>query len=359
MADRDESDIELDWGMLVRLAFGAALVVAATAGVVYADYRAAVQEPVLEEGASRAVTIPEGASWSDVHGILRREGLVEHPIYFEIWARSRGLAREIAAGTHHFEGPVAMAELGRALTSGGAPDDIEVTFEEGLTIFEMADRVEEAGLANREQFLGAVRDSELLDQAGIEADSFEGYLFPDTYRFRADAAPEAVVWKLYENWRRVWEELSASHPNAMRRLGEAHGLDRHGVVTLASIVEVETSIAEERPLVARVMLNRLDASMRLQADPTCVYGPERYDQVPRPELCDDPANDYSTYVIDGLPPGPIGNPGRRSQEAVLDPADGEEAASYLFYCARRDGTGRHVFSESYEEHKRAVRKHLK
>jgi len=359
MADRTRRRNGLDWRNLVRIAIGAVLAAVVGGGVVYADYRAAVRAPILEEGQSRAVTIPEGASWSDVRGILRSAGLVEHPLYFEIWVRRRGLAREIAAGTHHLEGPVAMTDLGRVLTSGGAPDDVEVTFEEGWTIFEMADQVDEAGLLERAAFLEAARNSKLLKQAGLEADSFEGYLFPNTYRFRADVAAEAVVWRLYESWRKQWEDLVAEYPNAMRRFEESYDLGRHGVVTLASIVEVETSVAEERPLVARVMVNRLQASMRLQADPTCAYGPERYDEVPRPELCDDPENEYSTYANDGLPPGPIGNPGRRSLEAVLDPADGEGAGSYLYYCARRDGSGRHVFSESYEKHKRAVREHLK
>lgn len=359
MAREVDNHVSIGWRTLLRLALGALVVGGAGGLAVYLDFRSAVDSPLLEKGQSKTVTIPEGAGWSETREVLGSAGLVEHPVYFEVWARSRGVPTDVKAGTHHFEGPLTMESLGEALVSGGAPDEVSVTIPEGFTIFEIGDRLEEKRLVDREAFLDAARDDELLAQAGIDADSFEGYLFPDTYRFRKEAAPEAVVWKLYEQRSEVWKTVRASHHGAVRRLEENYGLDRRGIVTLASIVQAETSVDEERPLVARVMLNRLESSMPLQADPTCVYGPNRYDQKPRPELCDDPANRYSTYVIDGLPPGPIGNPGRKSLAAVLAPASEQKAGSYLFYCARRDGTGRHVFSSSYEDHKRAVRKYLK
>jgi len=357
----DQSDgSSAGWGrLLLGGAVALSAVLTAAAGAVYLDYRSAVESSVLRDAETRAVTIPEGAEWSETRKILRSAGLVEHPVYFEIWARTNGLPREVGAGTHYLEGPLTMRSLGEALASGGVPGEIRVTFPEGISMFGMADLVEERGLAERDEFLAAARDRELLSQAGLEAESFEGYLFPETYRFREEVDPEEIVWRLHQQWKTVWEETLEEHPSALARFAEARDLGRHELVTLASIVQAETSVDEERPVVARVMLNRLEASMKLQADPTCVYGPDRYDRAPTPVLCRDSANEYSTYVVDGLPPGPIGNPGRASLEAVLDPASDAASGSYLYYCARRDGTGRHVFSSTYEEHKRAVRKHLK
>lgn len=347
------------WEWSVRLLGAALFVSALVAGGLYVHYRSAMSAPRLETGESQTLTIPEGADWSRSVRILRRAGLVEYPLYFEIWSRRRGLPSRVRAGTYHFEGPLTVEQLAGALQSGGETQDVEVTFPEGWTIFHMADHLEEVQLVGRAGFLSAVRDDDLLERAGIEAESLEGYLFPDTYRFEQGAAPEEIVWKMFGTWRENWEELTAAHPDALARLDRRHGLDRHDIVTLASIVQTETRLAEERPIIARVMLNRLETSMKLQADPTCVYGPDTYGDVPSPEACRDPTNRYSTYVNAGLPPGPIGNPGRVSLEAVLAPAQGPEVSEYLFYCARRDGSGAHAFSSTYEEHRRAVDRYLK
>ena len=329
------------------------------AGLLYAHYSSKVGAPVLQAGQTQTVVIPKGANWDETTGILRRAGLVEHPLYFELWARRRSLPRRVKAGTYHLEGPLGVEELAERLEEGGAAEEVRITFPEGLTIFHLADRVEERGLASREEFLKAARDDEKLAEAGIEADSFEGYLFPDTYRFRQGAPAWAIVERMHRQWREVWSGILSDHRREYRQLIETWEFDRHDVVTLASIVEAESGDADERRLIARVMLNRIDASMRLQTDPTCVYGPDRYLETPSPTLCKDPRNRYSTYVIDGLPPGPIGNPGRISLQAAVDPADGKKARQYLYFVAKRDGTGEHVFSRTYGEHRRRVRKHLK
>lgn len=345
-------------GVGLRLVLLFAGLAAVAGGSLYLDYRGEVGAPVLREGDDVEVEIPEGASWPGVLEVLERKGLVDEPTYFDIWARRQGLPPEVKAGTYRLEGPMTPSDLAQKLRSGVPARDVRVTFREGDTIFHIAERVDEAGLAGREALLQAARDGQALEEAGIEGESFEGYLFPETYRFDEEASAADVVDRAHEQWREEWRSLTDEHPGALERLEERHGLDRHGVVTLASIVEAETSVPSERPLVARVMLNRLDASMKLQVDPTCVYGEETYDEVPSPSSCRDPMNRYSTYVVDGLPPGPIGNPGRTSLEAVLDPADGEDAKGYLYFVARDDGTGRHVFSRTYRRHKRAIEKYL-
>ncbi|MFB6263799.1 MAG: endolytic transglycosylase MltG, partial [Bradymonadaceae bacterium] len=311
-----------------------------------------------EEGEA-VVTIADGASWTEIVDRLERAGLVERRWYFEFWARRRQLPRRVEAGTYRFEGPMDWSEMAEQLQRGVAAPEVSVTFPEGFNIFEMADRLEERGLVGREAFLAAARDPEAVERAGLPGESFEGYLFPDTYRFRRDVTAAEVVARLHTRWRTVWKKLVESHGESLQNVRDEHGLSRHDVVTLASIVQAEATVDEERALIARVLLNRLDASMKLQADPTCVYGEDLYRRAPSPELCRDPMNRYSTYVVEGLPPGPIGNPGRASLRAVMEPADGRGADEYLYFVARDDGSGEHVFSRSYSEHRRAVERHLK
>lgn len=328
-------------------------------GGVYLHYRTFVASPVLAEGDSATLVIPKDTAWPRVVAILERDGLVEHPTYFEYWARRRHLPAAVKAGTYELAGPLSLEELAAKLREGGKVDETTVTLPEGLTIFHMADRLEELGMVDREDFLRAARDEQALEAAGIDGDSFEGYLFPDTYRFRKGTSASEIVARLHARWQAVWLALTQEHADQIAKLEEKFDFDRRDFVTLASLVERETSADVERPLIARVFLNRLERDMRLQTDPSCVYGEDTYDEIPNPTLCKDPMNRYSTYVIDGLPPGPISNPGRASLEAALTPSAKPEAKRYLFFVARRDGTHRHFFSKTFAEHRRAIRRFLK
>ena len=348
---------------LARLALGLGVFVlvalVGAAAALYVHYRAYVARPVLKAGEMRTVVIPKGTPWPRVITLLEQAELVGYRHYFDLWARRQELPPRVKAGTYHLAGPMDLSALAAALEQGGAVEEVAVTIPEGWTIFDIADRLDATGLVGREAFLRAARDPAALAAAGVEAESFEGYLFPDTYRFRQGTSAEAIVDRLHDRWREIWEPLAAEHAASRQALGQAYGFDRHDFVTLASLVERETGAHGERGLIARVFLNRLDRDMRLQTDPTCVYGEDTYKDVPSPSACKDPLNRYSTYVIDGLPPGPIANPGRASLVAALDPPDGEEARSYLFFVARRDGSGGHHFSETFAEHKRAIRRFLK
>jgi UPF0755 protein len=339
-------------------ALGLALAMAVL-GAVYLHYHAYIGEPVLEAGETKTLVIPRSTAWPRVVDILERDRLVTRPAYFEYWARRRHLPAAVKAGTFELVGPLSLEELAAKLREGGRFDETTVTFPEGLSIFHLADLVEKLGLVDRSAFLRAARDEEALAEAGLEAESFEGYLFPDTYRFRKGTSAAEIVAKLHARWRVMWAALSEKHADSMARVAEKFDFDVKDFVTLASIVQRETSLASESPVIARVFYNRLERDMRLQTDPTCVYGPETYDEVPTPEHCKDPLNRYSTYVIDGLPPGPISNPGEASLEAVLDPSANPEAKEYLFFVARRDGSRGHYFSETYAEHKRAIRRYLR
>lgn len=322
-------------------------------------YRNHLDEPVLDEGESKTVVIPENSNWDEVVGHLQEAGLIEQRPYFEYFARRRHLPARVKAGRYEFEGEMRYADLAEALVRGGRAEHIEITLTEGATIFHMADYLDETGVVEREAFLEAARDSRALALAGLDAESFEGYLFPDTYRVREEVAADEVIELAHARWQAVWLSLQAQHEESLEELVDEHDLDRHDLVTLASLVERETASDEERPIVARVFLNRLEKGMPMQSDPTCVYGEDTYDKTPTPELCKDPLNRYSTYVEDGLPPGPVANPSRASLAAVADPSDDPEAMEYLYFVARRDGTRRHHFSKNFEEHKRAIDRYLR
>jgi UPF0755 protein len=213
--------------------------------------------------------------------------------------------------------------------------------------------------------LKASADSAFLAELGIgEADTAEGYLFPATYEFHLDAEPREIVKRLVGESNRRWAAIHAQHSADLERLERQLGWGRRAVMILASMVEKEAAVDEERPLVASVFINRLTdpnfRPKRLQSDPTsayaCIAFPQdvpscsEYAGRPTPAINHDPKNRYSTYVNDDLPPGPIANPGERSIRAVLSPAAGK----YLYFVAK--GGGRHTFSETLDQHNDAVRK---
>jgi UPF0755 protein len=217
---------------------------------------------------------------------------------------------------------------------------LSVTFPEGTTMEGVTERLSAAGVTDGQAFLALARDRDFLGTLGIPGPTAEGFLFPETYLFASSSTPADVMKVMTNQFRKVLAELEVEAP-----LGKRDLLD---TVTLASIVEKETSMPEERPLVAAVFLNRLRKGYRLQSDPTVIYGLENFDgNITRRDLETD--TPYNTYLIRGLPPGPIANPGRGALWAVLNPAQ----VDYLYFVSRNDGS--HHFSFTLEEHNRAVR----
>ena len=346
-------------GAIARILLALIALVALIAGGVYLDYQRFSTRPVLEQGEERLFVIAHGTSWGGVIDELRQHDVIRRRHYFDFWGRRRGLPAEVKAGSYKLSGPLSLEELDRSLRQGGLAEGVSVTVPEGYNIYHMADRLEALDVVSRRAFLEAVRSRELLDAHGLTAESFEGYLFPDTYRIKQGTSAEAIVEKMYARWQEVWEELQREHPGALEEHAEVREMGVHELVTLASLVERETRHAPERGRISRVFLNRIDRGMRLQTDPTCVYGEETYREVPSPKRCKDKLNRYSTYVIEGLPPGPIANPGKESLRAALRPEQGEDAREYLFFVARRDGSGSHYFSKSYKEHIAAIDRYLR
>jgi UPF0755 protein len=288
------------------------------------------------------VDLPAGTSVSAMAERLAAAGVVPDALTFRIAARVSGQERRLQAGEYRFTAAATPAAVVDRLARGDV-FVMPITFREGLTIREMADLFEAAGFGTADEFRTAARRVELIRDLDSRADDLEGYLFPSTYtlarRTSADVLVEAMV-----------TEFERAFGPGLRAEATRRGFSVREVVTLASVVERETGVPEERPLVARVFLNRLRIGMPLQTDPTVIYAMMRTGRwngnITRNDL--QMNHPYNTYRHRGLPPGPIAAPGRASLEAVLNPAD----ASYLYFVSRNDGT--HVFSSTLAEHNRAV-----
>jgi UPF0755 protein len=296
----------------------------------------------LEE--SRILRVAPGAQAARVAADLEREGIVPLARVF-LWRLDRQeLSRRIQAGTYRFDRPLALDEVIRTLVEGRVAA-VTVTLPEGWASVRMFGHLEAAGLGSSRRYLEIWRDAGRIRDLDPDADSLEGYLFPDTYRFPLDADEDLVVGALLARFRSVAAPALA---------GAEEGPARRQALVLASLVEKETGAAEERPLVASVLANRLRRGMPLQCDPTVIFAEwlargEWDGEINRSDLRRD--SPYNTYRRKGLPPGPICNPGLPAIRAALQPA----ATGYLYFVSRNDG--RHVFSEDLRAHNRAVRKY--
>ena len=286
------------------------------------------------------VVVPAGSSVRAIGRQLAAARVLPDDRRFDLLVLLMGAAGSLRAGEYQVPARATPYQVVRILTRGRQVLR-RVTLPEGLTMVEIADRLAAAGvIADRRRFLALCRDPALCRRLGIEASTVEGYLFPDTYHFARRTDPRRVIEVMVRRGEEVWQELTA---------GRAPELGRHAVLTLASIVEKETGVAGERPLVAGVFLERLRRGMRLQADPTVIYGVGAFGRpLSRQDLAD--PTPYNTYRYSGLPPGPIANPGRAAIASVLQPRRG-----YLYFVSRNNGT--HVFSKTLREHNQAVRRY--
>jgi len=292
----------------------------------------------------RLFTVSRGESLADIARNLERAGLVRSGLAVKWLARWRGLAGELRAGEYALSAALPPGEI-LARIAQGRVKTYQVVVPEGFTMAQIATRLEAAQLADAQEFLELARDPATAAAMDIEGETLEGYLFPETYRIPRGLAPGEIARILVAQLLQVWEEIE---PQAREQ-----GLSMRDVVTLASIVEKETGAAEERPLIASVFRNRLKRGMRLETDPTVIYGIPDFDGNLRRRDLDDAANPYNTYRISGLPPGPIASPGADALRAVVYPAE----TDYLYFVSRNDGT--HAFSRSYREHVLAVNRYQK
>ena len=326
-----------------RLALGglALVILVAVCGTTWA-YLALNRPHAAWDGPSIDVVVPSGISARETFGRLAEAGVIGHPRLLARWIALRGGGGAIQAGEYRFEGPASALEVLARLERG----DVllhAVTIPEGLDLIEIAERLVVEEFGQMDELLAAFRDPALILDRDGDATDLEGYLFPETYHFPRGASAQTIARTMVE---RFWEEVGEEFP---RRAAEA-GLTLREAVTLASMIERETSLPEERGKISRVFHNRLDRRMRLQCDPTVIYALRREGrEVGRLTYRDlEFDSPWNTYVSNGLPPGPIASPGKASLDAAVAPDEGPE----LYFVAAPEGG--HRFSATLDAHLKAV-----
>ncbi len=299
------------------------------------------------QGFSRAgvyVDIPRGASRRTIGRLLAENGVVHSRWVFEGLSRWRA-RRTLEAGEYFFDHPQTAFQVFDTIAAGRVYVRTLVV-PEGYNMFDIANLVEREGFMSHGAFLAAVEDPTPIRDLAPRAPSLEGFLFPATYEFPRHISAQDMVGAMVKRFRQQWDAIRAA-------AGDPDGLSVRQIVTLASLVERETSAPDERPLIAGVFYNRLRRRFPLQCDPTVVYALElagEYDgSLDRGDL--EFRSPYNTYRHIGLPPGPIANPGEAALRAALDP----ESTDYLYFVANTQGG--HFFSKTLREHIRNVHRY--
>ncbi len=319
----------------------AAALTLGTAGAIHA---ALLLRPADKHAEERVFTIEPGTPLSRVALGLETSGLVRDARATAWWARLNGLSAKVQAGEYGLSGSWSTPRI-LDWISQGRVKTYEIVLPEGIRASEIAARLHASGLAEADAFLAVVHDAEFARSLGLEADSLEGYLFPETYRLPRNLPPSQIARIMVDQFHEVWREIEAEAGQDSSTV--------HEIVTLASIVEKESRVAAERPLIAAVFLSRLRRGMRLETDPSVIYGIADFDgNLRKRDLLDD-SNSYNSYRFAGLPPGPIASPGEEALRAVIKPAESD----YLYFVSRNDGT--HHFSRTYNEHVNAVNRFQK
>lgn len=320
---------------IILLALGAVFLLALVFAITFASY---VITPKDIAGKSRVVEIPEGATFKEVASILENSGIIHKRNWFLAWGKLLNYSRNIKSGEYRLSSSMPPIKVLNILTRGVIIMH-PITIPEGYTAKQIAALLSRKGIVESKKFLACVNDPQVLKKYGLPGPTLEGYLYPDTYHFARNMDASKVIDAMVTRFRQVIKP----YKERLRDLS----MDLKDLITLASIVEKETGVQKERPLIASVFLNRLKRGMRLESDPTVIYGLKDFDgNLTRKDLAKQ--TPYNTYVIRGLPPGPIANPGIEAIKAVLYPAKTE----YLYFVSKNDGS--HYFSKTLEEHNRAV-----
>lgn len=319
---------------------------------VYLQSRAdEINTPLSDQPTPVSFVVEFGETALSISARLEGMGLISDATLFRRFLQYHGLDASLEAGEYQLRRNMAMREIAEALQHSRM-QEVVITIPEGWRAEQVSDLLTDENIMDGSVFLAAVRQGVAIDHPLLadrpDGVGFEGYLFPDTYRLPAQASPEDLLTRMLDT-------MQARLPIGWEGMGAAQGLTFYQVLIVASIVEREAVVPEERPTIASVYINRLQQDMYLQADPTVQYAMgyqpdtdqwwktpvtlEEYQGVNSP---------YNTYLFPGLPPGPICSPGASSILAVLQPTQ----TPYLFFLARGDGS--HVFAETFEEHERNI-----
>ncbi len=296
-------------------------------------------------GAPAVVSVAAGVSAAQVAELLENSGVIRRARDLRWWMRLNDTHGAIHTGRYRFEGPATLRQVAEVITEGRVLLS-SVTVLEGATRWQVAEALAAADFGTYAEAWEATGNAGLIADLDLEATDLEGYLFPDTYFAPQDAGADDIVAMMVAQFHEIW--------TAQRALeASRQGFSTRQLVTIASLIEAETGLAEERPLVSGVYHNRLNRRMRLQCDPTLLYAlylDGRTDRNIRRSDFDNPSP-YNTYRVGGLPPGPIGNPGAASIDAALAPAETE----FIYFVGRNDGS--HAFARTLREHNANVNRY--
>ena len=301
-----------------------------------------LNQPLGPSEAVQIVDIPPGTGFTKVSHLLHQKGLLGPEWFFHILGRVQQVDRKIIPGEYELHPGLRPTELLAKLVKGDVYQH-SVTIPEGFNVVQIADILDQKGLAEKTEILRLNRDATFLASLNIKASTLEGYLFPDTYRFARYMPPESII-RTFVN--RFHEMVTPT----LKAQAKSKGMTLQEVLTLASVIEKETGLAEERPLVSGVFHNRLRRNIPLQSDPTVIYALEYFDgNIRKADLAVN--SPYNTYKVRGLPPGPIANPGLAAIQAALYPTPSD----FVYFVSRNDGS--HKFSATLAEHNKAVDKY--
>jgi len=298
--------------------------------------------PSNGEEVVEVITIKPGSSLNQLSRLLQEKGVIRNQTFFYILARLRRVDTRIKFGEYQLSNRMFSNEVLNKIIQG-KQIEYSITIPEGLTLLQIADLYSKKGLADKNKFIRMATDSDFAASLDINEEILEGYLFPDTYKFIRDIGERKIIFCMVQRFKEVYDKK-------IRERTKDVNLSQRKVVTLASMIEKETANSEEKKLISAVFHNRLKKNMRLQCDPTVIYGLDHFTgKLTKKDL--KIYTPYNTYLIDGLPPAPISNPGIDSIRAVLYPAE----VDYLYFVSKNDGT--HYFSTTLSEHNQAVNKY--
>jgi UPF0755 protein len=331
-------------------------------------------------GAEVEVEIISGMSFPEIASMLSDKGVIDKPTWFRLYAMWEGKTTSVKTGKYVIKDNLTPEAVLEILVAGVKEKTAKVTLPEGKYMIEYFEILEQHGVAKAKELEALARDKELLARYTIPGDSLDGYLFPDTYQFRVPEKPSVVIDRLLTRHREVWSSIVLKNPKDTAKLRDKLGWTDREILIMASIVEKEAVDPKERPRIAQVFINRLTSSSfkprKLQTDPTIRYGClvpvqksaacvawiEMCTKVGKPAGCerlrraqlDDKENPYNTYAHEGLPPGPISNPGRASIAATISP----DGSDYFYFVATSKNSRTHAFAKTAAEHERNVRKYV-
>lgn len=299
-----------------------------------------VSYPPIQKARTVEIKVTPGESFSSVMHKLKDKNVISNEKLFSLWARLWAVDKKVHWGVYRFKLPLPPRQVLHRMVLGKILLH-RITIPEGLTVKEIGRLLENGKMTSKGRFFAEATNADLLSFLDLQGKGVEGYLFPDTYYFAPFSKAEDMISAMVEQFRKRFS------PTMARRAKEL-GLSVHEVVTLASLIEKESGMDLERPLVSAVFHNRLKSKMPLQSDPTVIYGLKHFSGTLTRKDLQSPSP-YNTYHVQGLPPGPICNPGLSSLMAALYPA----LVPYLYFVSKNDGS--HAFSVSLDDHNRAVR----